>query len=72
MDDEERNIGMDRIISQLLKIWVKLDDIKNFIAVCKKGFDADIKTDSGEMRSVLAVAEKLLEEVIIEIDQTTH
>jgi len=60
---EERNTQL------LLKVWVELDGIKNLVSVCKKGLDAEIKIDNGEMRSVLAVVEKLLCEVIIDIDE---
>jgi len=63
-------MGKDKTISMLLKIWVDLDGIKNFVSVCKKGLDVEIVTDNAEMRSVLAVVEKLLGEVIADIDET--
>ncbi len=58
----------DKSTSLLLNVWVELDGIRKFVTVCRKGLDAEIETDNGEMRSVLAVVEKLLGEVIADID----
>lgn len=62
----------DKTISLLLRIWVELDGIKNFVTICRKGLDAEIQTDNGEMRSVLAVTERLIGEVIADIDENIH
>lgn len=61
-------MSMDKRIEMLLRIWVRLDEVKNMVSACKKGFDAEMQTDSAEMRSILAIVERELKEVIEEID----
>ena len=61
-------MSKDKRLEMLLRIWVRLDEVKNMVSACKKGFDAEIPTDGAEMRSILAIVERELKEVIEEID----
>ena len=53
----------------LLKVWVKLDEMKNLTSAVIKGLDYEIRMETEEMRSVLHVVKKLTEEIINEISE---
>lgn len=53
----------------LMDVWVRLEEIKNVLAVVEKGLDAEIKTETGEMHSVMSLIKRQLEGVISEIDK---
>ena len=61
-------MSKDKRLEMLLRIWVRLDEVKNLVSACKKGFDAEMQTDCVEMRSILSIVERELKEVIEEID----
>ena len=35
-----------------LRVWVRLDEVKNLVSVCEKGYDAEIPVSNEEMRSI--------------------
>ena len=61
-------MSKDRSLEILLRIWVRLDEVKNLVSVCKKGCDVEMQTDCVKMQSILAVIERELKGVIEEID----
>lgn len=53
----------------LLKVWIRLADIKDLVSVLRKGLEAEIKTEAGELCSVLGIVNRLLAELISEVDK---
>ena len=65
-------MGKENYIELLLDIWVRLDELKKVTGFCTKALDADIKTCEKEMRSILNVLDKLIGDMISEIDENIH
>ena len=55
----------------LLACWLKLGEIKDLVCACKRGYDAELKSEYGEIRSVLSIVEDRLENVIKELAEAT-
>ena len=62
-------MSMENRTELLLKVWVKLDEMKNLTSAVLKGLDYEIHMETEEMRSVLHVVKKLTEEIINEISE---
>ncbi len=53
----------------LLRVWIRLEEIKNLLAVIEKGLEAEMLTDTNEMHSVICMVKRQLECVIGVIDK---
>ncbi|MGN0507237.1 MAG: hypothetical protein ACI4FZ_11805 [Lachnospiraceae bacterium] len=53
----------------LLKVWIRLEDIRDLVSVLRKGLEAEIETEAGELCGVLGIVNKLLGELISEVDK---
>ena len=53
----------------LLRVWIRLEEIKNLLAVIEKGLEAEMQTDTNEMHSVICMVKRQLECVIGVIDK---
>lgn len=51
----------------LLQVWVRLDEVKNLTAVIGRGLDYEIKMESEEIRSILRIVNRLIDEITREI-----
>lgn len=51
----------------LLQVWVRLDEVKNLTAVVGRGLDYEIKMESEEIRSILRIVNRLIDEITREI-----
>lgn len=51
----------------LLQVWVRLDEVKNLTAVVGRGLDYEIKMESEEIRSILKIVNRLIDEITREI-----
>lgn len=62
-------MSKDKRLEKLLRIWIRLDEVKNLVVVCRRGYDTEMQTDCVEMRSILSVIERELKEIIEELDK---
>ncbi|MGN0507251.1 MAG: hypothetical protein ACI4FZ_11875 [Lachnospiraceae bacterium] len=53
----------------LLRVWMRLADIRDLVSVLRKGLEAEIETEAGELCSVIGIVSKLLTELISEVDK---
>lgn len=53
----------------LLRVWIRLEEIKNLLAVIEKGLEAEMQTDTNEMHSVICMIKRQMECVIGVIDK---
>lgn len=51
----------------LLQVWVRLDEVKNLTAVVGRGLDYEIKMEAEEVRSILRIVNRLIDEITREI-----
>ena len=58
----------ENIEEVLLRVWMRLEEVKKLLAVIEKGLKAEIQTDASEMHSVVCVVKRQLEGVIGIID----
>lgn len=53
----------------LLRVWMRLADIRDLVSVLRKGLEAEIETEAGELCSVMGIVNTLLTELIREVDK---
>jgi len=53
----------------LLRVWMRLADIRDLVSVLRKGLEAESETEAGELCSVMGIVNKLLAELIGEVDK---
>lgn len=58
----------ENIEEVLLRVWMRLEEVKKLLAVIEKGLKAEIQTDASKMHSVVCVVKRQLEGVIGIID----
>lgn len=60
-------MSKDEKEEMLLQIWVRLDEVKNLTAVVGRGLDYEIRMEEGEVRSVLKIVNRLIDEITREL-----
>lgn len=60
-------MNKDERAEMLLQIWVRLDEVKNLTAVVGRGLDYEIRMEEGEVRSVLKIVNRLIDEITREL-----
>lgn len=60
-------MSKDEKEKMLLQIWVRLDEVKNLTAVVGRGLDYEIRMEEEEVRSVLRIVSRLIDEITREI-----
>lgn len=53
----------------LLRVWMRLADIRDLVSVLRKGLEAESEAEAGERCSVMGIVNKLLAELIGEVDK---
>ena len=53
----------------LLSSWVKLDEVRGMLSAVAKGLEYEIKMEEYEMRSVINITKKLIEDILKDIDK---
>lgn len=60
-------MSKDEREEMLLQVWVRLDEVKHLTAVVGRGLDYEIKMETEEVRSILRIVNRLIDEITWEI-----
>lgn len=60
-------MSKDEKEEMLLQVWVRLDEVKHLTAVVGRGLDYEIKMEEEEVRSVLRIVSRLIDEITREL-----
>ena len=66
MESVRENVDQSEM---LLGTWMKLEEIKSLVSVCKRGYDTEQHPEFSEVRSVLAIVEGLLGSIVKELEE---